>query len=221
MPTGMSGNQNLAKSVFVTLGPSCVMKSCVMTPSLTVQILKFRLESAAQYVHHLQVLPPVVVVRVEDQKEKRVTEELMAFLAETVRMAILVYLVLLAPLECVKTVLPVVVGPTSLNMTPNLDMISNLAVELQWAVFLDLLDLPALLDQVALLDSLDLMVIKDPLVNLDNLAHLDHQVQQDLQALWVQQEKMVTQADQADLENVEWLALLATEDHLACLVSQE
>lgn len=60
------------------------------------------------------------------------TKALMAFLAEMVRMAVLVYLVLLALLEFVKTVLPLE-GPTSLNMTPNLDMISNLA-EVKWGV---------------------------------------------------------------------------------------
>lgn len=67
---------------------------------------------------------------------------------------------------------------TDLNMTPNLDMISNLA-ELTWGVKqrLVFLDLLAHLDHLALLDSLDLMAIKDPLVNLDSLDHLDLQVQ--------------------------------------------
>lgn len=107
---------------------------------------------------------------------------------------------------------------TVLNMTPKLDMITNLVQFPLVHRFLVLLDLLAHLDQVALLDSLDLMAIKDPPVNLDSLDHLDLQVHLDFQGLPVNQEKMVNQADQADPENVEWLEPLAIEDHPACLV---
>lgn len=103
----MSGNQNLAKSVFATLDPFCVMKSCVMTPTQSVKTLKFHLESAAQYVHHLQVLRQLKVqMENQDKKDPKATT---AFPAEMVRMAVLVYLVLqvlLALLGFVKAVVP-------------------------------------------------------------------------------------------------------------------